>query len=317
MTAASFTQKQIDVTITLGTGSFGDTGFNTVKLTGRRATCSIEKGGYPSMDRAQVRVYGVAPSVMNAVSTLGVPLTMYRHNNTMLIEAGDTTNGMAVVYTGYITAAWQDYSEAPETALNLIGWGGQGEANFPVPPLSFSGPVDAATILAGLAQRMGWQFENSGVTTILPPSYCPGTALEQAHNIARAADVQMAVDTSTSPITLAIWPKTRTRGGAVPLISASSGLVGYPQFQSNGMSFRTLFNPGIRLGAAIQMQSSIGQAPQNAKATDPVPAGTQTGGPNGLWYVVGPLAHELSAQVPGGPWFTNVACARLNVPGAP
>ena len=28
-----------------------------------------------------------------------------------------------------------------------------------------------------------------------------------------------------------------------------------------------------------------------------------------------PLSHDLSAQVPGGPFFTDVNCASLNVPG--
>ena len=306
----SYVARAIDVTITLGTGTFGQTGQNTVKLSGLRVVVTIEKAGAPSMDKLSARIYGVPPSIMNAVSTLGIQLTMVRHNNTVLIEAGDPVNGMAVVYSGYLTNAWQDFSEIPETSLVINGWGGKDQATFPVPPISFPGAADVATILSGIATRMGWGFENNGVVVKLANPYAAGTALEQAYAIARAANIECYADTSTSPITLAIWPKTGTRGGQVPLINAQSGLVGYPRFQSNGMSFRCIFNPNFRLGGQIQMQSSTG-------ATGLATSGTtaQVGGPNGNWYIIGPLTYSLAAQLPGGPWFCDVNCAR--VPGPP
>ncbi|MDR3533948.1 MAG: hypothetical protein P4L90_25710 [Rhodopila sp.] len=309
-TGSSYVERKIDITITLGQGTFGQSGMNTVKLSGLRSVVNILKGGFPSMDRATVRVYGVPPSVMNSISTLGIPLPMVRHNNTVTVEAGDDTNGMSVVYAGYITNAWQDFSEVPETSLNITGWGGQDQALFPAPAISYPGTADVATILSGLATRMGWSFENGGVQVKLSNPYFAGTALEQAHNVARAANIEMYCDTSSSPITLAIWPKNSTRGGKAPLISAQSGLVGYPMFRDQGMAFRCLFNPSIRLGGQIQMQSSIGAAPQQTTGTPT----QQTGGPNGSWYVIGPLVFDLSAQIPNGPWFCDVTCARTLVP---
>jgi hypothetical protein len=62
------------------------------------------------MDRAEIRICGVQPSVMNAVSTLGVPLQMFRIGNTMLIEAGDSVSGMSLVFMGYLRAAYQNFS---------------------------------------------------------------------------------------------------------------------------------------------------------------------------------------------------------------
>ena len=311
--SGSFVQRAIDITISLGSGVFGQTGANTVKLSGLRALVSVQKGGFPSMDQASVRIYGVQPSVMNAVSTLGVPLTMARRNS-MLIEAGDAVNGMAVVYNGHILSAWQDFSEAPETALSLVGNGGYEQALTPSQPISVQGTADVATLMQSIAGRMGWAFENAGVTVKLSNPYLSGTALKQAHDLARAADIELYCDTGTNPVTLAIWPKTGTRSGQVPLISAASGMVGYPSYQSNGMSLRTLFNPNVRLGGQIQVQSSIGGAPTTITGSNQVPDGTQSGGPNGTWYVIGPLTHDLSAQVPGGPWFTDINAARVNVP---
>lgn len=315
--SGSFVERAITVTVTLGTGALGQSGFNTVALAGLRCLTTVQKGTYPSMDHCSVRIYGVPPSIANAVSTLGVALPMVRGNNAVLIEAGDAVNGMAVVYNGYLSRAWMDYNEAPETALMIEGWGGMEHAIEPMQPISIQGAADVATLMQSIAGRMGWAFENSGVTVKLSNQYLCGSALKQVHDLARAANIEAYPDTSTNPVTLAIWPKTGTRGGAVPLISAASGLVGYPNYSSQGMTFRTLFNPSIRLAGQIQMQSSVGGAATTVNGSNLVPDGTQSGGPNGSWYVIGPLVHDLSAQVPGGPWFTDVNCARVNVPGGP
>ena len=70
------------------------------------------------------------------------------------------------------------------------------------------------------------------------------------------------------------------------------------------------------------MQSTVGGAPQAIPAgqlglTPGAPSGAvatdQTGGPNGLWYVISPFTYDLAAQMPGGPWFCDVHCARTNI----
>ncbi len=318
--AGSYQKRKLDITITLGQGTFGQTGTNTVKLSGLRVVASIDKRGYPSMDRAQARVYGVPPSIMNEVSTLGIPLTMWRAGNAMLIEAGDAANGMSVVYSGYLHQAWQDFDDVPDTFLMLIGWGGQDKAIFPVAPISFKGSADVATLLQGIADRSLWKFENSGVRVQLANPYFSGTALEQVHAIGRAANIEVYIDTNQSPNVLACWPKYATRGGLVPLINTKSGLVNYPRFQSNGMGFRCIFNPNIRIGGQIQMESTAGGSPtmvNTAQGGNTTPSGTQSGGPNGLWAVISPLTYSLAAEMPGGDWFTDVSCARVAGPGNP
>lgn len=319
---SSWTEKAIDITIRLGTGTFGQTGKNTVKLSNLRMIVSVLKAGYPSMDTATARVYGVTQSVMNSVSTLGIPLTMYRAGNAMLIEAGDKGGAMFTVFNGYLGQAYQNFDDAPETCLELVGWAGQAEAITPTEAVSYSGSVDVATIMSNIAKKQGWNFENNGVKIQVSNPYLWGTAIQQVHDLARTANIEAYLDSGKSPIVLAIWPRYQTRGGTKPLISPQSGLIGYPKFQSSGMSFRCLFNPNIQFGSQIIMQSSTGSTARtvtpgdvsqaNASGTN-LPPTTNTGGPNGEWYVISPLSYDLSAQMPGGPWFCEVNCQRTNV----
>jgi hypothetical protein len=306
--SGTFVQRAIDITITLGTGTLGSSGMNTVKLSGLRVICTISKAGSPSYDQSEIRIFGLPPSVMNAVSTLGVPFPLFRLNNAVTVEAGDAVNGMAVVFNGLIMSAWQNLDAAPDTFLSIQAFGTTGQAEAAMAPTSFPGTADVATIMSGLADRMGMAFENNGVQVQLSNPYLVGSLRKQAESVARAAGIEMCFDSTASVPILAIWPKMRTRGSAIPLINAQSGLIGYPRFNDRGVSFRCLFNPSIRVGGQIQLQSQIGGAPASSGATVQQ---VQQAGPNGTWVVYGPLTYSLSAQEPDGPWFCDATCYRV------
>jgi hypothetical protein len=125
----------------------------------------------------------------------------------------------------------------------------------------------------------------------------------------------MTFDTGSNPPTLAIWPKTGTRGGQIPLISPSNGgLVGYPTYRDLAMRFRCIFNPNIVVGGQIQMQSTSGGAAPSSNEAATLQQ-LLIAGANGTWFVQAPLTYDLASQIPDGPWFCDVVCAR--VAGAP
>lgn len=289
----SFVRRRLDVTITLGEGNFGESGQNTVTLTGLRVSTTIVKAGDPGFDTAQVRLWGLTLSQMNAITTLGKPLQFFR-NNTITLSAGDAS-GVAVVFTGTIQSAYQDFTGAPDSSINIIAFVGLLDANKPVTPTSFQGPADVGVIMSGLAVQMTppLAFENNGVQVTLNSPYFPGTPRAQVEACAKAANVYWAIDGTV----LAIWPKDGHRGGLIPLISPETGLVGYPQWTQNGVLLKTLYNPGIVYGAQIELKSSITPA-------------------NGKW-IVNKITYELESEMPdGGAWFSDLEAYRFeNVAG--
>lgn len=284
----SFTRKRIDLTITLGTGQFGDSGSNVVTLTGLRVHAAMQEFGGDAMPQAQLRVFGLPLDMVNQLTTIGPINAAIMYRNSVLVAAGDDETGMQTVYSGSIWQAWGEYQGMPDTPLNIIAAGGLSAALKPVDALSFVGPTDVAQIMQTLSTTMGLAFENNGVSVILSNPYLPGTALQQVRACARAADINFAIDRGT----LAIWPKRSTpdqpaaRGGDVPLISTATGLVGYPTFSSNGLGLTTLYTPQIKRGGKVQVESSLAVA-------------------NGTW-VVSQLQHSLQSETPGGQWFSQV-----------
>ncbi|HUA81241.1 MAG TPA: hypothetical protein VL997_12765 [Dyella sp.] len=309
-TNPSYVVRQINVGITLGEGTFGQTASNQVTLSGLRVVANIAKRGAPAMDQASLRIYGMPPALMNQLSTLGVPQPMARPNNTIIIDAGDAVNGMSTVFVGQIQNAYQVLDDE-NSFFQIDSWTGQLQAMIPATPTSFPGGFDVATAMAGLATKMGMAFENNGVQVRMPSSYFAGTYRDQVLRLAKAANIEAYFDSATANqfATLAIWPKNGYRSSyPIPLIQASSGLIGYPKFMQYAIAFRCIFNPSLRLGGAVQINSTL-YPPSNAQANSPRQQ-VQAAGANGIWYIT-KLALSLSSQEPNGPWFCECEGARL------
>src|SRR3984957_12925454 len=104
----SFVQRALGFTFTLGTGSFGNSGSNTITApSGLWATAQIHKNGTPSMNRANIRIKGLSLSIMNQLSRIGVLPTAVR-NNIVTVTAGDAGGNMPLAFAGYIKEPWPD-----------------------------------------------------------------------------------------------------------------------------------------------------------------------------------------------------------------
>ncbi len=281
----SYTKKRIDVAFSLGKGSFGETGANTITVSGLRVIATITTEGGNSMGHLLARIYGMTQSQMNQLSTLGLLITELRKNSVAL-SAGDYESGMSEVFVGTITNAYVDFDGAPQVSFNVEASVGALEAVKPVPPSSYPGATDVALIMSGLAKQMGLRFQNWGVSVKLASPYYAGTGRDQIIRCAEAANINWIIENNR----LDIWPKNAARGSTVPVISPETGMVGYPAYDSLGIILRTLFNPTIAYGSDVMVKSSLQPA-------------------CGTWRVYH-INHSLASETPGGEWFSTMKAAR-------
>ncbi|MES2348876.1 MAG: hypothetical protein V4641_15050 [Pseudomonadota bacterium] len=280
----SFTEKLIELTITLGVGNFGEDVGDTVTLSGYRMIVDAVNPGGESMGMVNIRVFGMPTELMNKLTTIGAINRAIRVKNTISVAAGDNETGMQLVFFGTISDAWGDYNAAPDVAFNVIAYAGLAASVKPVDATSYKGATSVTSIMQGLAFELELSFEDNGVDVTLANPYFSGTTLNKVRQCARAAGIKYTIDRGT----LAIWPTTGARSGDKPVISKDTGMVGYPTLSSKGMEVNMLFNWNIRLGGEVEIESSIPMA-------------------NGTWKVFN-LSHSLSTKVPGGPWFTMMEC---------
>jgi hypothetical protein len=284
----AFTQKIIEVDFSLAQGNFQGGG-NSHTASGMRITADIVKAGGASMGAAQVSIYGLPLSVMNQLSTYGMTLTL-TGKNSITVKAGDDASQLTTVFQGTIASAAMDGQAQPNVAFHVEAYASAFENAKPVEPTSMPGSQDVSTLMSTIAQKAGLQFENNGVDGKIMNPYLPGTAVQQMHALAEAARIERVIDCGT----LAIWKPGQSRQGGGGTVSTTyspqTGLVAYPTFNSQGVVFRALWDPGIQYGSKITIQSSMTPA-------------------CGEW-VIYKLEYALSCLTPNGPWFCDVWAAR-------
>lgn len=285
----SLIRRKLDVSFSLNNGGkFGESGTDTVTLTGLRVRADIQKAGGASLSTMNMAIYGLTFSKMNQLSTLGKTVVEARRNS-VVVKAGDDTSGMSQVFAGDITHCWADFSAAPEVFLNVYSVTASFHSINAVEISSYKGNVDAAAIFADIGEQIGYKVENNDVSVPLQNVYLSGTAVEKLRDLAEMAHVSMLIDDTHVPPVIAIYPKDGTRTSLqskIPLVSAETGMRGYPTYTSSGLRVQSLFNSAIVQGSTIEVKSSLKNV-------------------SGKWSVQ-ILNLNLESETPNGQWFMTM-----------
>ena len=278
---ASFdNKKELKFVITLGTGTFGSSSNNQITLQGYRAIVNIDKAGGMMMGTLRAQIYGVSQSDMNSCVTLQWKPRSFIPNTVQVFAIDGQTQ--TLIFSGNIVNAWGNYDAMPDVFLMIQAQAAYLAQITSVKPRSYDGSIDVATVIAQIANQIGFNFEPNGVNTPLSNQYLGNTALEQAKTLAKAAGIDLYVDDGVLAITLPNMPRNKP----IPLISAQTGMKGYPTFDGIGVNLEIFFNPSVIFGGSIKIQTDIPQAA-------------------GVWIVTS-VSHQLESEKPGGAWFSRI-----------
>lgn len=274
-------------TIVVGTGAGSTISAEPDSL---RIQANISKVVAPSTAYAIIRIYGLTLDHINQFTAAGTQWGNSLQNFVML-EAGDNLTGMTVVFNGVIEEAYPDFSNQPDVAFVVVAHAGVGLKLTPVTPTSIPGSADAATVFQQIAQKGGVQLEDSGVKGKLDNPYFPGTAWNQAILAGKALNAVVYYDDLLDVV--AVWPMKgrRTSTGDRFIVSADTGMIGYPSFQQNRAIFRCLFDPQVKQGETVTARTQFTAA--NADS----------------WFVY-QLDYVLSSETPDGPWEMVLHCTK-------
>ena len=269
----TFTQKQIEVRMTLGEGMFTGGG-NTKIVNGLATKCKISKPGLPDKNGASVQIFGMLPEDMAQLTTLNFrPLQVQK--NLIQILAGEVGGPLSVAFAGEMTSAFADYNGAPDLVFKVEALAGYYPSITPAPPLTIRGSASVEGIVSAIAKEIGYQFENFGVTAALLNPVLNGSPIEKARAVCRNAGVQLFIDDNK----LRIAPAGGFVGTGEPVsLTAESGMIGYPTFGADGIKVKGYYQPELELGGRIHVVSVVPRA-------------------TGDW-IISKLDHYLEANVP-------------------
>ena len=280
MSDSSFTLKTIRVTVVLGEGSFGGRGNGKV-IEGLATEVSVTKPGPPEKNKASVKVTGLSLKDMEQMTTLAFR-ALPKQKNHVTIQAGTQgQSALSTVFWGEIISAWADFNQAPDVLFNIEAQTGSYPAIMATPQETVNGTVPAADLIEKYAKLAGYTFKNEGVSASVKNAVFNGDPIAKMRNICNQVGCELLIDDGE----VVILPSGGTRTGNAVFLSKDSGMLGYPTFSNEGIDVKCLYNPELKIGGVIKVESITPRA-------------------SGLWKVT-KLEHSLSAYKPGGGSWTS------------
>lgn len=287
----SFTRKIIDVTITLGTGDFGEEIGPSLSFSGHRVSAQLVASGGSMMQSCNARIYGISRHYMGQLTSIGPINQTAFAKNTIQIAAGDDGEMLTTVFFGSLLTSHGNFQRSPDTYLDIYATP-EGLASLkPVGPDSWKGSTPVWLIMHKFATDAGWTMEDKGVKAVLTNPYFCGSTLDKIRACCRAAQVMYRVSNQV----LTIWEADTV----LPLtdiieISPASGMVNYPIFSADSVKVRTMFNPLAEWGKKMYI------------------TGTEIIQAKGVWNICG-VNHSIESETPNGEWFTDIQGNLINV----
>jgi hypothetical protein len=102
-------------------------------------------------------------------------------------------------------------------------------------------------------------------------------------------------------------------GGAIPLISVSTGLIGVPEQTQQGINIRTLLNPNYKIGQLVQLTAGVNTFRRSLDLPSVVSnqataLQVQTSA-DGLYYV---MVANHKGDTRGNDWYTEMVCLSVD-----
>ena len=269
--ATTYELKEIEVTITLDV----DGANNQYVFTGFATNVAISKPGGTEFSTAQVEIYGLSLETMSQLTWLSFQ-PLGRRYNLMQIAAGEQGKELSVIFQGDITVAYADLNgsspvlriEAQTASYPLLN---------PTPQVAIQGEQNVDQLLLTFASDANLTYRNEGVRASISDCVLTGSPVEKMRQIADHIGADIIFDDDKA--VLVPRRKTRAAEGSIPVVSAESGMIGYPTFTNTGIQASTFFRPDLKIASAVRIESIVPRA-------------------SGVWKITH-LTHELSAHNPG------------------
>jgi hypothetical protein len=270
-------QKTIRTTIILAEGEFED-GTNTRIIEGLATTVDVTKNGLPEKNTAKIKIANLAMSDMEQMTFLAFRPLQNRKNKIM-VEAGNQGEELSMVFKGDITSSFPDFSSAPDVFFHIEAMTAGWSLCMNTSPTSVDGEMPVSQLMQKWAQQAGFGLINNGITASVQNSTYNGSPIEQAQQCADEVGIELLIDDEN--FTIQSWDNPR--GDAV-LLNPQSGLIGYPSFNNDGISARCFYDPKLKLGGQVKIESIVPRA-------------------SGYWKLT-KLTHALTAYT-NGAWMSS------------
>lgn len=278
----SFTNKTIQVVMAMAEGVFQN-GANQITVEGLPTSVDIQKQGGDERPSCTVTIGNLNIDVVKQLTTLSFR-PLQRFKNQITVNAGEAGKQLQTIFIGDFENAYGEFQNAPTMNLMVKAIAAQHGALMATPATSVDGTEQVAKLMEQWAVEAGCTLENKGVNASVKNVVYRGSPVDKAKTLARDVGIDLIIDDGKFIIT----PNGQAVDGNAVLIDPKHGLLGYPAFSNDGIEFNMIFDPNVKIGGLVKIESVVPRA-------------------SGIWKVT-KITTKLEAYVPnGGSWNSSVS----------
>ena len=288
-----FKERVIEITFSFNDGSQPiviNSDIETVTFAGFRSRVSVEKVQGGLQGAAEGTIHGINEDIANRLTSIGYIRALNKQNG-VKIAAGAKGETLSLIYEGYIDQCWYTINQ-PTLELHFISFSALQVALECVGATSYKGDTSVSLVLKDLSKEAGLNYiELTPVNKVIDSPYLDGSTWDKIKKIANSTKTGYRLEGKN----LIVFDENKTfKKEPDKTISKDSGLIGYPSLSSNGLHFKTLFDPSIYILEPVKFDSSMKVL-------------------NGSKWNPTKIFHELESNTPGGEWFTYIDADKMGV----
>lgn len=201
-------------------------------------------------NQASVIIANLDKATQDYILTETTPFNYNNNPKTITIEAGRQSYGTSIVYTGNI--ALSNVTQPPDVGIVLTCLTGNFEKTNVI-GTSQGGQATLLQITTNLAQLSN-QILNYQATNKNIANYSfGGSASDQIKLLNSMGGVNVFEDNGV----LYVKDSNKALINAVKIVSASTGMIGVPEFTEQGAKAKFLYDNNVLLGGTMRLKSSL------------------------------------------------------------
>ncbi len=289
----------------------GENAGDALDLSELRFSFVVKRGDFQTPNSARIRVYNMNPDTMARVQ---------KEFKRVVLQAGYEGN-YGLIFDGTVVQTRRGRTSQVDTHLDITAADGDAAYNFAYVSTTLAAGSTAQDHFNVAAQAMAKHGVGVGYTAGLQSNPLPrgkvmfGMARDFMRGVARATQTTWSIQDGK----IVVIPETSYMPGEIPVINSDTGLIGLPVQTQNGINFRVLLNPNIKIGTLVQLDNkavqqfeyslSVQQQAQNQRTA--LESKLQT---DGFYYV---MWAEHQGDTRGNDWYTDVVCLAADVTSIP
>lgn len=266
----------------------------TYRFQEHRMRIGVRQAG-AQFGNAKIEIFGVPLQTMNQIARLWLEVLTPVGTDTVQIDVWDGQDYVPF-FQGVIMWSAVNASRMPHVSLDIEANSGSALSLVPSSPYAVGAtPVSLRAALTTIAAQGGFsvQYPDTVTQYQLTQARVTGAPLDQ---IGQLLDMYPNLAWYTSLQQVVVHDARTPIGNNTIPIAADTGLMGYPDYSTSGLTFSTLFNPQITPSTGLDVQTEFDYV-------------------NRTVWVAGVISHTLEPNVPGGQWTTQVAAAPFGAKG--